>query len=269
MQKPLVTAIIPTRNRCETLRRALESVYAQNWEAMEVVVVDDASTDDTPALLKEYSEKKGLRYYRNDQAKGAAVSRNVAIGHATGEYIAGLDDDDLWHPQRIEMLMNALEPGVAGVTSYDLFIRNGKKRLWKKPGLNTHHDLLLYNRVGNQILTKKEYLTAVGGFDESLPSAQDYDLWIRLTVEFGPIKVVKEPLQTIFEEGERISSASGAAAGYEACYRKHEGKMDERQKRYQQYRIKLAAGNKPGLIEFIKAVPPQMFVKELARLSGL
>ena len=269
MQKPLVTAIIPTRNRCESLRRALESVYAQSRSAVEVVVVDDASEDETPELLEKYAKEKGLWYFRNDQPKGAAASRNIAVEHAQGEYIAGLDDDDVWHPQRIEKLMKDFEPGLAGVTSYDIFIRNGKKRLWKKPGLITHNDLLLYNRVGNQILTKKKYLIAVGGYDEKLPSAQDYDLWIRLTEIFGPVKVVKEPLQTIYEEGERITSTSGAAAGYEACYRKHEGKMNEQQKRYQRYRINLAAGKKPGPFEFIRAVPLQMTVKEIARISGL
>ena len=265
---PLVSVIIPTHNRRKLLERALDSVFSQTWSALEVVVVDDASTDDTPNYLETLrAEKENLTVVRNETSQGAAKSRNIAIKNSTGEFITGLDDDDYWLPQRIEELMNAFNDGFSAVCSYDRMVTNTKERVWKKPEVITLDDLLYYNRVGNQVLTKKEYLEAVGGYDESLPSAQDYDLWIRLAKKFGPVKTVQEPLQVVNmeEDRERISTDDKKIEGYRRCFLKHQQWMKPEHKSYQKYRLKLSAGEEVGWIEMVRATPLKLYVKEITR----
>lgn len=268
-KQPLVTAIIPTRNRARLLKRAVESVWGQTWENLEIVVVDDASEDDTPEVLAELVRESAvpLRVIRNKAAKGAAGSRNIAVRHAGGEYIAGLDDDDFWLPGRIERLMEGFVPGFSAVCSHDRMVTGQKERVWKKKPVITAEDLLFYNRVGNQVLTRRSYLLDVGGYDEDLPSAQDYDLWIRLALAFGPVKTVPYTLQVIHmeEQRERISTSGKETAGYRACFEKHKHLMNEAQKTYQLYRIKLAEEERVSWPEMFRAAPASLWVKEMTR----
>ena len=185
--KPLISVIMPTHNRRELLGRAVDSVLEQTWDSLEIIIVDDASDDETPDYLKDLSDRySNLQIVCNEVSKGAAVGRNIAIRQAKGEFITGLDDDDYWRPTRVERLMEEFEDGFSAVCSYDRMVMDEREAVWKKPTMITLDDLLYYNRVGNQVLTKKEYLEAVGGYDEDLPSAQDYDLWIRLVRSLVP-----------------------------------------------------------------------------------
>jgi glycosyltransferase involved in cell wall biosynthesis len=266
--QPLVTAIIPTRNRPELLRRAVESVAEQTWENLEIVVTDDASDDSTPELLKTLQqEHSNLTVLRNREAQGAAASRNRAIEKASGEYIAGLDDDDFWRPKRIEKLMESFEEGYSAVTSNDRLDFGEKEIVWKKKPVITLQDLLFYNQVGNQVLTRKKYLIDVGGYDEGLPSAQDYDLWIRLAHDFGPVKTAPHTLQVVnmSDDRESITTSDRQVEGYVACYQKHLSKMNSEQRKYQEYRIKLARGEDVGWIELFRSTPSQLYVKEVTR----
>lgn len=264
---PLVSAIIPTHNRSALLKRAFESVLEQTWENIEIVIVDDASDDDTPDLLRELSKIHPIKIIRNETSKGAAASRNIAIQHARGEFIAGLDDDDIWRSNRIELLLKEFEIGYSAVTSYDRMVFGDKEIVWKKSPLITLDDLLFYNLVGNQVLTKREYLIEVGGYDESLPAAQDYDLWIRLAHDFGPIKTSPHALQVVNmeENRERISTSGDKTTGYRACFDKHRHKMNPDQQKYQLYRIKMAEGKSVGWIEMFRSVPFHLVLKEITR----
>jgi glycosyltransferase involved in cell wall biosynthesis len=267
-QTPLVSVIIPTHNRKELLERAIMSVLDQTWKLIEIVVVDDASDDDTPEYLKSLKEEHNtVQVIRNEVSKGAAVSRNIAIQHATGEYITGLDDDDYWRPTRVERLMEEFEEGFSAVCSYDRMVMNDREAVWKKPTMITLDDLLYYNRVGNQVLTKKEYIEEVGGYDEELPSAQDYDLWIRLVREFGPIRTVTQPLQVVNmeEDRDRISTADQKMEGYHRCFEKHEKWMSRKHKKYQRYRLKMAGDEPVSWLDLIRYVPPKLYVKEITR----
>lgn len=267
-KQPLVTAFIPTHNRVELLERALNSVLEQTWENLEIVVVDDASEDETPELLKKLSEEHDfLKVIRNTSPKKAAASRNIAIKAAKGEFITGLDDDDYWLPERVEYLMGKFEEVFSAVCSYDRMVMDGREVVWKKPSKITLDDLLYYNMVGNQVLTKKEYLQDLGGYDEELPSAQDYDLWIRLVQEFGPIRTVIRPLQVVnMEENRgRITTSDNKMKGYLKCYEKHEQKMNSSHKKYQKYRLKMAADEKVSWVDLILSVPPRLYVKEITR----
>jgi len=266
--KPLVSVIIPTHNRAELLERALNSVLEQTWDYLEVVVVDDASDDETPVLLARLSaDHPNIRVERNEKSKGAAACRNIAIQKSRGEFITGLDDDDYWRPTRIERLMEEFEEGFSAVCSYDRMVMDGREAVWRKPTMITLDDLLYYNRVGNQVLTKKEYLEELGGYDIDLPSAQDYDLWIRLVQKFGPIRTVTQPLQVVNmeEERERISTSDNKIEGYHRCYEKHKGWMSQKHKKYQQYRLKMANDEAVGWIELFSSVPAKLYIKEITR----
>lgn len=265
--QPLISVIIPTHNRAELLKRAVDSVLEQTWHNLELIIVDDASDDTTQEVLSEFEREYPVKNIRNHLSKGAAASRNVAIENASGEFIAGLDDDDYWRPKRLELLMEEFSEGYAGVTSNDRMDFGGKEVVWKKKPVITLDDLLYYNQVGNQILTKKEYLLEVGGYDENLPSAQDYDLWIRLAHDFGPIKTAPHTLQVVnmSDDRESITTSDSQIDGYLACFNKHERKMSAAQKKYQHYRIKLAQGEKMGWIDLFRSVPSQLLVKEITR----
>ncbi len=265
--QPLVTAYIPTRNRVDTLERAIHSVLEQTWDSIEIIVVDDASDDATHDLLKKFSADHSIRFIRNTRSLGAAACRNLAIQQATGEFVSGLDDDDFWRPKRVEMLVEAFEEGYAGVCSNDRLDFGDRELVWKKRPLITLQDLLFYNQVGNQILTKRETILKAGGYDESLTSAQDYDLWIRLAHDFGPFKNVAQTLQVVnmAPERESITTAETKLEGYFACFEKHVGKMNADQKKYQHYRLKLAAGKKVSWAEMFRSVPASLLIKEITR----
>jgi hypothetical protein len=137
--------------------------------------------------------------------------------------------------------------------------------VWKKPRRITFNDLLYSNYVGNQGLIKKERLLTVGGFDETLDAAQDYDLWIRLAEKYGPVYNVREPLQDVYLQhgGQRISNPHDQLRGYLKFYQKHKGKMNYAQRKYQLYNIRKATGKTGGLIDLMRWAPSHRWWKEI------
>lgn len=104
--QPLVTVYIPTYNRVDLLKRAVESVQAQTYQNLEIIIVDDCSTDFTHQYLQQLAnEDKRVKYFIKEKNSGACVSRNIAIENATGEFITGLDDDDFFLESRIDEFM--------------------------------------------------------------------------------------------------------------------------------------------------------------------
>lgn len=117
---PKVSVVIPTHNRSSLLRRAIQSVLDQTYQDFEIIVVDDASTDDTEAVVKGFADER-IRYVRHSENRGEAASRNTGIRLAKGEYIAGHDDDDVWLPPKLEKQVKAFEKASpkVGVVSPD------------------------------------------------------------------------------------------------------------------------------------------------------
>lgn len=178
----LVSVIIPTYNRIEKLKRALESVLKQTYSKLEIIIVDNESKDGTIKFLEEFSKKnKKIKYLTNNK-KGANYSRNLGIKNAKGEYIAFLDDDDTWNSTKIEKQVKILE------TNSDIGIcYTGKKIIYESLNkeyfsCSNSNNIYIENYIGttSSVIIKKEILEKSGLFDVELPALQDYDLWIRI-----------------------------------------------------------------------------------------
>lgn len=239
MNDALVSVVIPTRNRRERLQRALESVLRQTWPDIEIVVVDDASSDDTQAFLKGLSAAESrIRVLRNEVALGGAGARNAGVGIASGRYVAFLDDDDVWLPEKIErqMAMLANDPSVSAVSCW-IYIdhESGRRQLMQLSPPAGHQQILASNHLGgaSMCLTTKRALESIGGFDPRLRSGQDWDLWIKLC-DVGRVQMCREPLVCYLpHDGERITGNPWSAySGRRRIYRHYRKAMNADTKRH-------------------------------------
>jgi len=232
---PLVAIYIPTFNRVELLKRAIESVLNQTYVNIEVIVVDDCSSDTTIEYLESIVLKDNrIRFFQNEKNSGACVSRNKAIIEAKGEFITGLDDDDEFTCDRIEKFLDAYDDKYAFICS-DFYVQEKFTRYIAMSKESIYFDDLLWeNLVGPQIFVKKERLLTLNGFDIGLPSAQDYDMWLRLVEKYGPAKRVKEPMYIMHTEHDlpRITTSSKRRKGYLMVYNKHKNSMSKKQRIY-------------------------------------
>ncbi len=252
---PLVSVLITTHNRSDLLKRAIESALHQTYKTLEVIVIDDGSTDDTEEVVNEYlKQHDNLKYLKHSEAKGANVARNNGIRHAQGTYIAGLDDDDEFSEDYIETLVNAYDDNYSCVVAGTKVIMPRKTILLTKKEIIDLNHLLYFNDVGNQVLVKKENLIKAGLFDEALPACQDYDMWVRLISVCGPAKGVNQALQLMYQDHDknRISTMSQKKfKGYFMFYKKHKHKMNREQRKSQLYTIYSHQKKKLSLHHFI------------------
>jgi len=263
----LVTAVIATRNRSALLQRAIESVVNQTYRPIELIVVDDGSTDGTEEVVRRYRNRdQDVRYLWHEVPRGACTARNYGIREARGEFIAGLDDDDEWLPRRGEVLLENFSDEYSYVCARDLIVEKNERLVRKGKPIIRLEDMLYKNLTGNQILTRRERLLAVGGFDEALRSAQDYDLWLRLLERFGPAKMIQEVLQIVYRnhESERVSIARGKISGEWNLYKKHKSKMNRLQRRVHLLELKRLKQKKINLSELL-LISNSRFFKLYAR----
>jgi len=184
--KPRVTVLVPVYNRPGYVREALESALAQECPGgFEVLVVDDGSTDETPAVLASFGDR--IRVIRQENA-GPAVARNRAFDESRGEFVALLDSDDIWLPGKLAAQVALLdrEPRAAVAHSEVAeFFEGDAERAWtRRPpivGGRVLHALLARNTIHTMtVLLRKSVLDEVGGFDPSFPPCEDWDLWLRI-----------------------------------------------------------------------------------------
>jgi len=204
---PCVSVIIPTFNRKKLIIKAIDSVMKQSFQNFEILVVDDASTDDTENVIMQLNNNK-VKYYKLDKNSGQCVARNFGIGKAVGKYIAFLDSDDEWLPEKLKLQVSCFDNGhdnLGAVYGYS----------YKKDTIKNTTDLIQGNyhrgNIHNKFLegfcpptpsifmVKKEVLQKVNGFDEHLITFVDLDLWLRVSKHFE-FDFVEEPLIIKYEQ---------------------------------------------------------------------
>jgi len=214
----LVSVIIPTHDRATRLCRALRSVLEQSYRDLEVIIVDDASTDGTADILSAVSDPR-VRTIRFEANRGAPAARNAGIEAARGSLIAFQDSDDEWMPGKLERQVRVLEtPGSGADIVYTGFLRcSPDKELYiPEPWVAMREgqilpQLLHGNFVSTQtLLVRRACIDAVGGFDERLPRFQDWEFAIRLAKSYR-FHVIDEPLVRVYETPGNISSDRDAA----------------------------------------------------------
>lgn len=191
----LVSVVIPVFNAGKYLEETLASILAQSYPAIEVVAVDDGSKDDSVAILERFSGRLKLVKQQNS---GAAAARNRGVREASGKWIAFLDADDIWDSAKLERQL--AQCGALAWSYTDSVFMGGvnEGRLDseftpKRQGM-VLEALVLSNFIGtSSVMIEREKFLQIGGFDESLRSIQDWDLWLRLAREY-PIGYVDTPL---------------------------------------------------------------------------
>ncbi len=210
---PLVSVIIPTYNRAWIVAEAIDSVLEQDYDNFELIVIDDGSTDTTPRLLAAYESRITVITQVN---KGVSAARNAGIRNAGGEFIALLDSDDLWEQNKLSSQVHFFKKNPVAMIcqTEEIWIRNGKrvnpKNKHKKPsGMIFEQSLLLCLVSPSAVMIRKTLFDTKGYFDESLPACEDYDLWLRVSVDY-PIYLTPEPC--VIKRGgheDQLSSAPG------------------------------------------------------------
>ncbi len=195
----LVSVIIPCYNAGRFLPQALKSVYAQTYREWEILLVDDGSTDDTPAVASAQGDR--IRYFRQEN-RGAAAARNLGIARARGEFIAFLDADDVWFPAKLETQLRLFfrRPDL-GLLYSDCYSINGNGAVtgfYLKRRLSRRRDpaaeIFIRDYMPNStVVVRRSCLDLVGPLDESIILSEDEDLKIRLADRF-PVGRVAVPL---------------------------------------------------------------------------
>jgi len=187
---PLISVIIPVYNGQKTIRETIESVLKQTFTDFEIIVINDGSKDATLEVVERIQDPR-IKLFSYPNA-GQAASRNRGFSHAVGDFIAFLDADDLWTPDKLEAQLKALQdnPQAAVAYSWTDFIDESGKFL--RPGAylsvtgDVYKNLLVVNFLenGSNPLIHAQALTQVGEFDELLPPAEDWDMWLRLAARY-------------------------------------------------------------------------------------
>jgi glycosyltransferase involved in cell wall biosynthesis len=201
MYPPKVSVIILTYNRAHLLCKAIQSVLNQNFQDFEIIIVDDASQDNTTEVVNSFSDKR-IRYIRHQANRGEGGSRNSGVKNATGEYIAFLDDDDEWLPEKLSMQVllldnSPLKVGAVHTGCVEVDIESGEKLFTKITTMRGYiFQELLHQKdfiTVSSILLRRICFEKSGLFDESISYGLDYDMWLRISREFN-FECIKTPL---------------------------------------------------------------------------
>lgn len=187
MKEKLVSVNITTCNRAHLLPRCIDSVTAQSYQNLEIVVVDDGSADNTGEIMAGYLQKdKRIKYFRHETNKGNACARNTALKNCTGYYVAFMDDDDEWiDPNKIKKQVEIFEndtSGRLGIVCSNLKLVDSEgniriKRVQKPDNWTSHllrQNMIIYSPT---VMTKREIMREIGGFDERFPKRVDWEFF--------------------------------------------------------------------------------------------
>jgi glycosyltransferase involved in cell wall biosynthesis len=195
---PAVSVIIPTYNRSSWVTQAVASVLAQTYRDLELLVVDDGSTDATLEALRPFLGR--VKLLRRATRRGVSAARNLGLAAARGEWLAFLDSDDLWRPEKLarQMAYFAAHPEYLLCQTEEIWIRRGVRvnppRHCRKFGGDIFLPSLERCLISpSAVMLNRRLMEEHGGFDETLPAAEDYDLWLRLTWRYR-VGLIEEAL---------------------------------------------------------------------------
>lgn len=208
MGSPHISVVIPTYKRPEKLKRAIESVRNQTYRQWELVIVNDAPEYD---ISSSFPKDDRITLIQHDRNKGAPAARNTGIQVSNNQFLAFLDDDDIWKPAKLERQINKFATLSAkyGIvfTGCDV-IEDGSVIKTDRPSKSgdLFEDLLFRNIIPSPTpLIKRKCFQQVGKFDTALPSSQDYDMWLRIAKEFKISSIPESLAQISRDDSDRIS----------------------------------------------------------------
>jgi glycosyltransferase involved in cell wall biosynthesis len=194
---PVVSVIIPTFNRWPLVGEAVESVLTQTYSDYELIVVDDGSTDETRKNLASVASRIRLLTIPRS---GVAAARNFAVSRAVGRYVTFLDSDDLWRAKKLELQTAYMEqnPQIHICQTEEIWIRNGKRVNPQAKHQKPSGDIFLRSLEmclvsPSAVMMTRQLFSRFGGFDETFPVCEDYELWLRIAAEYS-IPLISEPL---------------------------------------------------------------------------
>ena len=200
VEQPKISVVLPTFNRAHLTREAAASVLSQSFNNIELIIVDDGSTEEVAASLTAILEDPRVKLVRHPENKGVAAARNSGASLARGDYIAFIDSDDIWFEDKLNRQLAWMEPAgpAASCTGYRIvtpFRPEGEERL---PQEMTLRQLRWGCRAspGSTMVVTKALFDAVGGFDASLRRLEDWE-WLLRCAQLAPIGVVPEILALI------------------------------------------------------------------------
>jgi glycosyltransferase involved in cell wall biosynthesis len=239
---PKVSVIIPTHNRAESLCSAITSVLNQTFQDFEIIIIDDASKDHTREVIANFNDAR-IKVIHNQVSKGAAGARNIGIMHSNCEYIAFLDDDDEWLPEKLKMQICLLDhslPEVGGVCTGCFTIERESERVLSVDSPEMH-DLSKGNFITtSSILLRRECFEKCDLFDERMLTNSDYDMWIRISTKFS-FKIIKNALVNYYIHENRLTrNYEKKAAGLEILFEKYDNFFKNDRKEYGRKYLHLA-----------------------------
>jgi len=214
---------MPTYNRAWIIKRAIDSILAQSCKDWELIVIDDGSEDNTAHIVASYSDAR-IHYLKLDQNAGAGAARNRGLSQARGDIIAYLDSDNVWHPNYLEVMLSELtDEYLMAYSGQNLLLVGGTRDQPKILGRKTrtpayNPDRLLYGNFIdiNIAVHRASVIKEIGGFDESLKSLGDWDLFVRISVKHPfKIKYVDQVLGDYYFYLKAVSETITGAAGSE------------------------------------------------------
>lgn len=256
----MISVVIPTFNRGNTIAGAVKSVLTQTYSELEVIVVDDCSTDDTELVLSKINDSR-LKYIKLLENKGANFARNKGIDVSKGQYIAFQDSDDIWKKDKLQKQYSFMKQGAYDV-SFTSMMQHHKQKNIKFPKINDKQKRNLLNRVlyGNimstQTIMAKKSILRKEKFDPTIERFQDWDLAIRLLQNYE-VGFLDESLVDVFISEDSISKSN------EKAIRSLEKIMSKYEELFSPHRIKLS--NDLHLLMYATQTGDSKIVKEIIK----
>lgn len=249
---PQVSVIIPSYNRARMVSRAIQSVLDQTLEDFELIVVDDASIDNTEEVVRAYGDPR-VKYFRHEVNRGAGAARNTGSRLAGGEYLTFLDSDDEWLPTKLEKQVEAFQTNAHGLNNLGVVL-TGRARKVKATGeviavkKDTYWGELAEQVFLRQVnggymtfMTRRETFLQTGMFDEQLPACQDWDLLVRLA-NISQMDTVEEVLYVAYvHDSGRVHSPTNTLKAYRILFDKYRDQFSRHRRYEARLRANLAA----------------------------